>query len=96
MSSSALVNGVRRALAQRSSAAATRSFRSTAPKRYEAGSNGEPAYIHAPEMYDIGAMKYRKLTIGTAILSIVLIGGSIPVYAVHFQQTKAGTYASSK
>ena len=47
-------------------------------------------YLHAPEMYDIGAQKHRGLVFGGAVVFVVALGTFIPLFAVNFQQRKAG------
>ena len=49
----------------------------------------EPAYLHARTMYDITAMKHRKLKFGAACIGIVSAGLIVPYTAVHWQLTKA-------
>ena len=49
----------------------------------------EPAYLHAPNMYNITAMKHRKLKFGAACLGIVGAGIGVPYLAVHWQISKA-------
>jgi hypothetical protein len=47
-------------------------------------------YIHAKEMYSIRDISSPKLIYGMAVAAVVGVGVSIPIFAVNFQQSKAG------
>ncbi len=46
-------------------------------------------YLHAEHMYNIPAMKNRKLKFGSAIVAVVGLGSAIPWIACEFQFMKA-------
>lgn len=64
--------------------AGTRQFHATGAKRY---SND---YIHADHMYDITAMKNRKLKMAVGTFGALAIGIVVPIWAVQFQMKKQG------
>ena len=47
-------------------------------------------YIHAKEMYSIRDISSPKLVYGMAVAAVVGVGVSIPIFAINFQQSKAG------
>jgi hypothetical protein len=55
-----------------------------------ARSRKKTEYIHAKEMYSIRDISSPKLIYGTAVAAVVGVGVSIPIFAVNFQQSKAG------
>jgi len=64
--------------------AGTRQFHATGAKRY---SND---YIHAEHMYDITAMKNRKVKMALGVFGALAFGTVVPIFAVHFQMKKQG------
>lgn len=46
-------------------------------------------YIHAEHMYNLPAMKHRKLKMGIGVFGVLAIGTFVPIGAVIFQQRKA-------
>ncbi|BBM98718.1 hypothetical protein MPTK1_1g15700 [Marchantia polymorpha subsp. ruderalis] len=46
-------------------------------------------YIHAPTMYNITAIKNRKLKFGVAVFGGVAVGIIVPMYAYCLQQNRA-------
>ena len=64
--------------------AGVRQFHATGAKRYS------DDYIHADHMYNITAMKNRKLKMGVGVFGSLAIGIMVPIWAVQFQMKKAG------
>jgi hypothetical protein len=64
--------------------AGIRQFHATGAKRY---SND---YIHAEHMYDITAMKNRKVKMAAGVFGSLAIGIMVPIWAVQYQLKKAG------
>lgn len=46
-------------------------------------------YIHAPSMYNITAIKNRKIKFGAAVAGLVGLGAAIPWIAAQWQFKKA-------
>ncbi|XP_024356743.1 uncharacterized protein [Physcomitrium patens] len=91
MASSATASAVRRLVSKVATTAptsaatsGTRQFHATGAKRY---SND---YIHADHMYDITAMKNRKLKMAVGTFGALAIGIVVPIWAVQFQMKKQG------
>ncbi|KAG0556752.1 hypothetical protein KC19_11G076900 [Ceratodon purpureus] len=86
MASSAAATAVRRAVAKIAPPASSgvRQFHATGAKRYS------DDYIHADHMYNITAMKNRKLKMGVGVFGSLAIGIMVPIWAVQFQMKKAG------
>jgi len=92
MASSASVSAVRRVVskvaATTPAVSGTRQFHATGAKRY---SND---YIHAEHMYDITAMKNRKVKMALGVFGSLALGTFVPIWAVHFQMKKQGGFWS--
>lgn len=48
-----------------------------------------PEYEHAETMYNLPAMKNRKMKFGIGVFGSVAMGAILPVVACNFQQRKA-------
>ncbi|KAG0600948.1 hypothetical protein M758_11G073100 [Ceratodon purpureus] len=89
MASSVAASAVRRAVSKVAAIAppassGVRQFHATGAKRYS------DDYIHADHMYNITAMKNRKLKMGVGVFGSLAIGIMVPIWAVQFQMKKAG------
>lgn len=51
----------------------------------------EPYYLHAKHMYNLDKMKYQKIKIPLAVFTVFMIGATVPVWAVNFQQKKTAS-----
>jgi len=70
----------------------TRGLHATAVKRMGGGhGNDAEYYLHAKHMYNLDRMKYQKVKMSLAVLSVFSIGVAVPVYAVIFQQKKTAS-----
>ncbi|KAG8660796.1 uncharacterized protein LOC110609728 [Manihot esculenta] len=68
-----------------------RGFHSTGVKRMGGHGHDEPYYLHAKHMYNLDKMKYQKIKIPLAVFTVFMIGATVPVWAVNFQQKKTAS-----
>ncbi|KAL6772041.1 hypothetical protein ACKKBG_A28740 [Auxenochlorella protothecoides x Auxenochlorella symbiontica] len=71
----------------RTASRAVRSF--TSSSKAASGGHHEPDYVHAPSMYNLPAMKNRKLKFGLSVGGVVALGIALPVIACQWQQIRA-------
>ncbi|KAL3685678.1 hypothetical protein R1sor_003700 [Riccia sorocarpa] len=70
-----------------------RGFHSAGAKQgaHGGGSGGElysNDYLHAPHMYDLPAMKQRKLKMGLLVFGGLAFGSVVPIIATEYQKSK--------